>query len=76
MYRERFTKLSDIQLCSFWSVGRIKMERNAIVSDTLIVQLQVLSECVGQLWGENVIGVRIQSDDVKHNDKKIHVMFY
>jgi hypothetical protein len=58
-------KLRDIQLCSFWSVRRIQMERYDIVKDTLIVQLQVLSECVGQLWGENVIGVRIQTDDVK-----------
>jgi hypothetical protein len=46
------------------------MERYAIISDTLIVQIQVLSECVGQLWGENVIGVRIQTDDVKSMIRK------
>jgi hypothetical protein len=76
MWRESFTKLRDKQLCSLWPVRRIQMERYAIVTYTLIVQIQVLSECVGQLWGENVIGVRIVTDDGKHNDKKIHVIFY
>jgi hypothetical protein len=37
----------------------------------VIVQLQVLSEGVGKLWGENVIWTLIQIDDIKHNDKKI-----
>jgi hypothetical protein len=47
------------------------MERYAIVSEIVIVHLQVLSECVEQLWGENVISAKIQTDDVQQNDKKI-----
>jgi hypothetical protein len=49
------------------------MERDAIVSETVVVHLQVLLEGVGQLWGENVIGVRIQTDDVKHNDMEMAI---
>jgi hypothetical protein len=39
----------------------------------VIVHVQVLSEGVRALWGENVIGVGIHTDDVKHNDKEMAV---
>jgi hypothetical protein len=44
--------LHDIQLYSSRSVSRIQMQRFAKVTETVTVQLQVLTEWVGQLWGE------------------------